>query len=129
MTKSDTPARHANTLVRMLSDAPLSADEREAIEIARIWFDLQASKMRAVERGEAVQIEIPVVVCAAGGYLAMEVDTTFTPLSGHRTARDVAIDFSTRHGDYRGTPYVVAVTLPAHKPAEAAVVVGDVAPC
>lgn len=128
MTKSDTPARHANALARMLSDAPMSADEREAIEIARIWFDLQASKMRAVERGEAVQIEIPVVVCAAGGYLAMEVDTTFTPLSGHRTARDVAQGLAIG-GEYRGTPYVIAVTLPAFKAIEAAVVVGDVAPC
>lgn len=123
-----TAAMHANALARMLSDAPMSADEREAIEIARIWFDLQASKMRAVERGEAVQIEIPVVVCAAGGYLAFEVDTTYVAQTLRRNADDIAKDFATRDA-YRGTPYVVAVTLPAHKPVEAAVVVGDVAPC
>lgn len=128
MTKSDVPVRHANALARMLSDAPMSADEREAIEIARIWFDLQASKLRAVERGEAVQIEIPVVVCAAGGYLVMEVDTAFAPILDRPTACDVAERMAGQH-EYRGAPYVVTVTLPVHKPVEAAVVVGDVEPC
>lgn len=105
-----------------------SPDEREACDVAAMLFSLHASQARAVERGEAVQIEIPVVVCAAGGYLAMEVDTTYAPLSGHRTAADVAKSMSERH-EYRGTPYVVAVTLPAFKPVAADVVVGDVAPC
>lgn len=127
MTKRERAQSMAESM-RALAMRAESPAEAEACDVAAMLFSLHASQARAVERGEAVQIEIPVVVCAAGGCLAMEVDTTFTPLSGHRTARDVAEGLAIG-GEYRGTPYVVAVTLPAFKAIEAAVVVGDVAPC
>lgn len=123
-----TKRERAQSMAERMRDLALRAespDEREACDVAAMLFSLHASQARAVERGEVVQIEIPVVV-GPEGHLVMEVDSRYglEPTS----AREVAERMS-RDPFYRGTPYVVAVTLPTFKPVAADVVVGDVAPC
>jgi hypothetical protein len=112
-----------------LRSRAISPDEIEACDVARVLFDVQASKAAAVERGEAVRVEIPVVVGPIG-YFACEVDTVYSTQEAPTMAdaRRIAKSFSTDE-TYRGTPYVVSVTLPAYAAPEAKDVIGEVTPC
>ena len=125
-TLSDRAQLHAACMSDMAMRAT-TEDERAACEVARAWFELQASRYRAIENGKAVRIEIPIVV-GPRGYFVDEVDTIWDPNRKPADPRVRAASMS-RDQTYEGTPYVATVVLPAHKPAEVDSVIGEVTPC